>query len=145
MNEYDSSRIKDLLEKKNEMTVTTLYSDADVLILNTCSIRKKSQEKMFSELGRWKKIKLKKPNTIICVVGCVASQEGKAIYQRAPYVNIVVGPQVIHHLPEMINIAKNLNLDIKFCDINNKTGLIDYKQLKNKFARRTTGATWQYQ
>ena len=102
MNEYDSSKIADLLNSTNGYITTDNAEDADVILLNTCSIREKAQEKVFHQLGRWKKLKDKKPNLIIGVGGCVASQEGKAIRSRAPYVNIVFGPQTLHRLPEMI-------------------------------------------
>ena len=88
------------------MTSTDNPITADILILNTCSIREKAQEKVFSELGRWKKIKKIKPGTIIAVGGCVASQEGKQLKQRAPYVDIVFGPQTLHRLPKMIDEVK---------------------------------------
>ena len=106
MNVYDSEKISDLLEHHFDMTSTDDPITADILILNTCSIREKAQEKVFSELGRWKKIKKRKPGTIIAVGGCVASQEGKQLKQRAPYVDIVFGPQTLHRLPKMIDEVK---------------------------------------
>ncbi|CAL4043426.1 tRNA-2-methylthio-N(6)-dimethylallyladenosine synthase [Buchnera aphidicola (Tetraneura ulmi)] len=116
MNEYDSELIeKQLTTKKYKITKNP--EKADILILNTCSIREKAQEKVFHQLGRWKKIKKKKPNTIIAVGGCVATQEGKKIYKRANYINIVFGTQTLHKLSKMIEMAhysNNLIIDISF-------------------------------
>lgn len=103
MNEYDSSRIGDLLQESHDLELTESPEDADVLLLNTCSIREKAQEKVFHQLGRWKRLKLKNPDLIIGVGGCVASQEGEAIGKRAPYVDLVFGPQTLHRLPDMLN------------------------------------------
>ncbi len=103
MNQYDSDKISDLLAHHYNMTYIDDPSEADLLILNTCSIREKAQEKVFSELGRWRKIKKNNPGTLIAVGGCVASQEGKNIRQRAPEVDIVFGPQTLHRLPKMID------------------------------------------
>lgn len=102
MNEYDSSRMIDLLRESHEVELTDTADDADILLLNTCSIREKAQEKVFHQLGRWKKLKKDNPGAIIGVGGCVASQEGQAIIDRAPYVDMVFGPQTLHRLPEMI-------------------------------------------
>lgn len=102
MNIYDSYKIINILNKKKYF-ITKIDLEADILILNTCSIRDKSQEKVFHQLGRWKKIKKKNPKIIICVGGCVASQEGKEILKRARYVDIIFGPQNIHDLPDMID------------------------------------------
>ncbi len=117
MNEYDSDKISDLLIHHYNMTSTDNPLQADLLILNTCSIREKAQEKVFSELGRWRKIKEKKPNTLIAVGGCVAAQEGKNIKTRAPQVDIVFGPQTLHRLPKMIDnvvIDKSSPVDVEF-------------------------------
>jgi len=115
MNQYDSDKISDLLAHHYNMTYIDNPIEADLLILNTCSIREKAQEKVFSELGRWKKIKQKKPGTLIAVGGCVASQEGKNIFKRAPEVDIVFGPQTLHRLPKMIDdVIKN---EIKPIDV----------------------------
>ncbi|MCL4104247.1 UNVERIFIED_CONTAM: hypothetical protein GTU68_035109 [Idotea baltica] len=103
MNEYDSSRIGDLLQESHELELTESPEDADVLLLNTCSIREKAQEKVFHQLGRWKRLKTKNPDLIIGVGGCVASQEGEAIGKRAPYVDLVFGPQTLHRLPDMLD------------------------------------------
>ncbi|MEQ6884324.1 tRNA (N6-isopentenyl adenosine(37)-C2)-methylthiotransferase MiaB [Salicola sp. Rm-C-2C1-2] len=105
MNEYDSSRMIDLLRESHEVELTDTANDADILLLNTCSIREKAQEKVFDQLGRWKKLKKDNPDAIIGVGGCVASQEGQAILDRAPYVDMVFGPQTLHRLPEMITKA----------------------------------------
>jgi tRNA-2-methylthio-N6-dimethylallyladenosine synthase len=102
MNEYDSSRMADLLRTGDTVEMTDTPDDADILLLNTCSIREKAQEKVFHQLGRWKGLKAKKPDLIIGVGGCVASQEGQAIIDRAPYVDMVFGPQTLHRLPDMI-------------------------------------------
>ena len=100
MNEYDSSRMRDLLGDSHQMITTDNPEEADVLLVNTCSIREKAQEKLFHQLGRWKHYKDKNPNLIIGVGGCVASQEGGAIAKRAPFVDIIFGPQTLHRLPE---------------------------------------------
>jgi len=102
MNEYDSSRMRDLLQTSHDLETTEHPEEADVLLLNTCSIREKSQEKVFHQLGRWKVLKQKNPDLIIGVGGCVASQEGEEIGRRAPYVDLVFGPQTLHRLPEMM-------------------------------------------
>ncbi|WP_151671546.1 tRNA (N6-isopentenyl adenosine(37)-C2)-methylthiotransferase MiaB [Nitrincola schmidtii] len=120
MNEYDSSRMADLLGESHALELTDSPDDADVLLLNTCSIREKAQEKVFHQLGRWRKLKEKRPDLIIGVGGCVASQEGEAIRDRAPYVDMIFGPQTLHRLPEMINESKKGTLgivDISFPEI----------------------------
>lgn len=120
MNEYDSSKIGDLLFDTHGYELTEDAENADVLLLNTCSIREKAQEKVFHQLGRWKNYKDKKPGLIIGVGGCVASQEGEHIRQRAPFVDLVFGPQTLHRLPEMINQVQNGEkavMDISFPEI----------------------------
>ena len=120
MNVYDSDKISDLLAYHYNMTSTDDPHNADMLILNTCSIREKAQEKVFSELGRWKKIKNSKPGTLIAVGGCVASQEGKNLKERASYVDIIFGPQTLHRLPKMIEDVMINNakpIDISFPSI----------------------------
>lgn len=120
MNEYDSDKMRDVLMASHGMELTDIPEQADVLLLNTCSIREKAQEKVFSAVGRWKKIKDKRPDVIIGVGGCVASQEGDAIQKRAPYVDIVFGPQTLHRLPELLNKARNGDkhvVDISFPEI----------------------------
>jgi len=120
MNEYDSDKMRDVLKASHGLEITQNPEDADVLLLNTCSIREKAQEKVFSAVGRWKKIKDKRPEIIIGVGGCVASQEGEAIQKRAPYVDIVFGPQTLHRLPELLNQArrgKQKVVDISFPEI----------------------------
>ena len=102
MNEYDSSKMADLLDVTHGFQLTDDAEQADVLLLNTCSIREKAQEKVFHQLGRWRALKLNNPNLVIGVGGCVASQEGEAIRSRAPYVDLVFGPQTLHRLPAMI-------------------------------------------
>ena len=106
MNEYDSARMADLLGESHNAALVDDPARADVLLLNTCSIREKAAEKVFSELGRWKRFKAANPGALIGVGGCVASQEGDAIAQRAPFVDIVFGPQTLHRLPEMIDQAR---------------------------------------
>lgn len=125
MNEYDSSRMADLLGESHQLELTNNPEEADVLILNTCSIREKAQEKVFSELGRWRKLKDARPDVVIGVGGCVASQEGAAIQKRAPYVDMVFGPQTLHRLPTMLDaqkanygLAKKISLvDVSFPEI----------------------------
>ncbi len=120
MNEYDSSKMLDVLKDADGMELTDDPKQADVLLLNTCSIREKAQEKVFSLIGRWKIIKDKNPNVIIGIGGCVASQEGEALRKRAPSVDVVFGPQTLHRLPEMIKEAKNSKkavVDISFPEI----------------------------
>lgn len=120
MNEYDSSRMADLLGESHELEVTGSEEEADVILLNTCSIREKAQEKVFHQLGRWKKLKDKNPDLVIGVGGCVASQEGTAIRDRAPYVDMVFGPQTLHRVPEMIDATKANHIpvvDVSFPEI----------------------------
>ncbi len=120
MNEYDSDKMADVLKASHAMELTDTPEDADVLLLNTCSIREKAQEKVFSLLGRWRKIKQQRPDIIIGVGGCVASQEGEAIQKRAPYVDIVFGPQTLHRLPELLNKSRSgvkRVVDISFPEI----------------------------
>ena len=111
MNEYDSDKMAGLLEKTHGLKLVTEPDEADVVLMNTCSVREKAQEKVFSELGRWSKWKAKKPNRIIGVGGCVASQEGKVIRQRAPSVDVIFGPQTLHRLPAMIDEALRVRGD----------------------------------
>lgn len=120
MNEYDSSKMADLLESTHGFQLTEIAEEADVLLLNTCSIREKAQEKVFHQLGRWRTLKQSKPDLIIGVGGCVASQEGDHIRQRAPYVDLIFGPQTLHRLPEMINQVSGTRspvMDISFPEI----------------------------
>ena len=120
MNEYDSSKMADVLAASHQLQVTQDPAKADVLLMNTCSIREKAQEKVFSELGRWKELKEVRPHTVIGVGGCVASQEGDAIRARAPYVDIVFGPQTLHRLPEMLDAVRRAQqpvIDISFPEI----------------------------
>lgn len=120
MNEYDSSKMADLLGAANGYELTEEPTEADVLLLNTCSIREKAQEKVFHQLGRWKNLKDKKPDLVIGVGGCVATQEGDHIRQRAPYVDVIFGPQTLHRLPEMIRQSQSNEkpvMDISFPEI----------------------------
>ncbi len=113
MNEYDSSRMRDLLGETHQTIETDNAEEADIILLNTCSIREKAQEKVFHQLGRWKQIKINNPNVIIGVGGCVASQEGENIAKRAPYIDLVFGPQTLHRLPEMIEQYRSASVDKK--------------------------------
>jgi tRNA-2-methylthio-N6-dimethylallyladenosine synthase len=120
MNEYDSSRMRDLLGTSHAMVPTENAEEADVLLINTCSIREKAQEKLFHQLGRWKHLKERNPDLIIGVGGCVASQEGEAIAKRAPYVDLIFGPQTLHRLPEMMETPRSngaVVVDISFPEI----------------------------
>ena len=120
MNEYDSSKMADVLMNSHHLEKTNYPEEADILLLNTCSIREKAQEKVFSELGRWRTLKNKNPHVIIGVGGCVASQEGEAILKRAPYVDIIFGPQTIHRLGDMLTERQNQHrpvVDISFPEI----------------------------
>lgn len=120
MNEYDSDKMADVLNAAHGMMATDDPSQADVILFNTCSVREKAQEKVFHDLGRVKHLKAKNPNLLIGVGGCVASQEGKAIVSRAPFVDIVFGPQTLHRLPEMIEKRKatgRSQIDITFPEI----------------------------
>ncbi|EPE37387.1 thiotransferase enzyme MiaB [Candidatus Photodesmus katoptron Akat1] len=112
MNEYDSSKIIDLLNVSNNYELTERPDEADVLLLNTCSIREKAQEKLFHQLGRWKKLKNNKQGLIIGVGGCVATQEGENIRKRSPFVDIIFGPQTLHRLPKMIEESMNNKIPI---------------------------------
>ena len=121
MNEYDSSRMRDLLADSHGLIETDNADEADVLLLNTCSIREKAQEKVFHQLGRWKHLKENNPELVIGVGGCVASQEGDAIAKRAPYVDLVFGPQTLHRLPELLKQRQadksKTAIDISFPEI----------------------------
>ena len=120
MNEYDSTKMGDVLAASHGLELTGREEDADVILINTCSIREKAQEKVFSQLGRWKKLKAENPGLIIGVGGCVASQEGKAIIDRAPIVDMVFGPQTLHRLPAMLDSVKTTgksSIDISFPEV----------------------------
>ena len=121
MNEYDSAKMVDILHISHGLELTSNPESADVLLLNTCSVREKAQEKVFSELGRWRLLKEKRPHaTIVGVGGCVASQEGDSILKRAPFVDIIFGPQTLHRLPELLTTAaqsKKSVVDITFPEI----------------------------
>ncbi|MEZ5475969.1 MAG: tRNA (N6-isopentenyl adenosine(37)-C2)-methylthiotransferase MiaB [Thiolinea sp.] len=120
MNEYDSAKMLDVLHAHEGMELTTNPEEADVLLLNTCSIREKAQEKVFSQIGRWRPLKEKNPALIIGVGGCVASQEGEALRARAPLVDVVFGPQTLHRLPDLIRQVRTEHqpvVDISFPEI----------------------------
>ncbi|MCH9644088.1 MAG: tRNA (N6-isopentenyl adenosine(37)-C2)-methylthiotransferase MiaB [Gammaproteobacteria bacterium] len=120
MNEYDSNKMADVLRASHSLEQTNNLDEADVILLNTCSVREKAQEKVFSELGRWRHHKRKNPHVVIGVGGCVASQEGQAMLRRAPYIDIVFGPQTLHRLPELLdNVVKTKKsvVDISFPEI----------------------------
>ena len=117
MNEYDSAKMIDLLKAEEDFEMAESEDQADLLILNTCSIREKAQERVFHQIGRWRKIKDKNPNLKIAIGGCVASQEGEKIVKRAPAVDIVFGPQSLHKLPSLYNEkekTKKSQVDISF-------------------------------
>ena len=120
MNEYDSSRMADLLGESHQLELTDNEKEADVILLNTCSIREKAQDKVFHQLGRWKKLKDANPDLVIGVGGCVASQEGEALRKRAPFVDMIFGPQTLHRVPKMLD-ARNSNqiaaVDVTFPEI----------------------------
>ncbi len=119
MNEYDSARMLDLLKEEQGAELVSNPEEADLLLLNTCSIREKAQEKVFHQLGRWRSLKEENPELKIAVGGCVASQEGEAIGKRAPFVDVVFGPQTLHKLPEMLDDSANGKpvVDISFPEI----------------------------
>ena len=120
MNEYDSNKMGDVLKASHNLDLTEDINEADVLLINTCSIREKAEDKLFHQLGRWRKLKEKNPKLVIGVGGCVASQEGDLILKRAPYVDMIFGPQTLHRLPNMLNEALNdheITVDISFPEI----------------------------
>jgi tRNA-2-methylthio-N6-dimethylallyladenosine synthase len=120
MNEYDSDKMADVLAASHGLELTEHAEEADVILINTCSIREKAQEKVFSQLGRWKQLKKDKPKLVIGVGGCVASQEGEALIKRAPLVDMVFGPQTLHRLPTMLEQVRDTGrpkVDISFPEI----------------------------
>ena len=120
MNEYDSAKTAELLKASHGLVLTTDETQADVLLLNTCSVREKAQEKVFSQLGRWRELKEANPALVLGVGGCVASQEGEAIRARAPYVDLVYGPQTLHRLPQMLHEQQQRRaavVDVSFPEI----------------------------
>jgi tRNA-2-methylthio-N6-dimethylallyladenosine synthase len=120
MNEYDSAKMRDVLEASHGFELTENPEEADVLLMNTCSVREKAQEKVFSELGRWRPLKQAKPDLVIGVGGCVASQEGEFLQKRAPYVDLVFGPQTLHRLPQLLDQVRNEKtpaIDVSFPEI----------------------------
>lgn len=135
MNEYDSDKMADVLGESEGLERTSTPDDADIILFNTCSVREKAQEKVFSDLGRVKHLKKSNPNLIIGVGGCVASQEGKAIVERAPYVDLVFGPQTLHRLPQLIKQRRDSHrpqVDISFPEI---------EKFDNLPLAKNTGAT----
>ena len=135
MNEYDSDKMADVLGVSDGLERTNTPDDADIILFNTCSVREKAQEKVFSDLGRVKHLKKSNPNLIIGVGGCVASQEGKAIVERAPYVDVVFGPQTLHRLPQLIKQRRDTHrpqVDISFPEI---------EKFDNLPLAKNTGAT----
>ena len=127
MNEYDSGKIADIAKAAAGYEVTDDINDADLVVFNTCSIREKAQEKVFSDLGRVRELKKTKPNLKIAVGGCVASQEGGNIVRRAPYVDVVFGPQTLHRLPELLEKNEKEHrpqVDISFPEIDKRCGRI---------------------
>jgi tRNA-2-methylthio-N6-dimethylallyladenosine synthase len=120
MNEYDSAKMADVLAAAHGLELTQVEAEADVILVNTCSIREKAQEKVFSQLGRWRLLKQQNPQLVIGVGGCVASQEGAAIVERAPFVDVVFGPQTLHRLPQLIDARRSTGkpqVDISFPEI----------------------------
>ncbi len=120
MNEYDSEKMADVLAVSHGLELTDQVDEADVILINTCSIREKAQEKVFSQLGQWRALKQRRPELIIGVGGCVASQEGEGIRRRAPFVDLVFGPQTIHRLPQMVDQVRSQGraaIDISFPEI----------------------------
>src|SRR3954470_5075656 len=120
MNEYDSAKMVDVLRESGGYEPTENAEEADLLLLNTCSVREKAQEKVFSQLGGWRQLKKAKPHLLIGVGGCVASQEGDGITKRAPHVDLVFGPQTLHRLPAMIAELKSTGrsvVDVSFPEI----------------------------
>jgi len=120
MNEYDSEKISDVLRAAEGLELTAQPEDADVIVFNTCSVREKAQEKVFADLGRVKHLKQERPGVMIAVGGCVASQEGPALVARAPYVDVVFGPQTLHRLPQLLERRRasgKPQVDISFPEI----------------------------
>ena len=131
MNEYDSDKMADVLAASHGLELTEDESEADVILINTCSIREKAQEKVFSQLGRWRPLKEKNPQVVIGVGGCVASQEGEQLRQRAPFVDMVFGPQTLHRLPGMLEEARTGKpaVDISFPEIEKFDALPEARQV----------------
>ena len=126
MNEYDSAKMADVLHAAEGLEPTARPDDADVILFNTCSVREKAQERVFHDLGRVRHLKDANPDLIIGVGGCVASQEGAAIVKRAPYVDLVFGPQTLHRLPAMIEMRRSTQrpqVDISFPEIDTSAHL----------------------
>jgi tRNA-2-methylthio-N6-dimethylallyladenosine synthase len=140
MNEYDSDKIADLLREAEGLEPTASPDEADVIVFNTCSVREKAQEKVFADLGRVRRLKEARPDLMIAVGGCVASQEGPAIVERAPFVDVVFGPQTLHRLPELLEKRRasgRPQVDISFPEIEK----FDHLPPANKKGEKPTGAT----
>ena len=125
MNEYDSARMGDLLGESHALELTDNPDEADVILLNTCSVREKAQEKVFHQLGRWKHLKHKNPDLLIGVGGCVASQEGEALAKRAPMVDLVFGPQTLHRLPQLLEQKQALRQEARAQQRSNSIAVVD--------------------
>ncbi len=145
MNEYDSDKITDVLRAKGDVVLTERAEEADIILFNTCSIREKAEEKVFSDLGRVRPLKLAKPDLIIGVGGCVASQEGMTIFRRAPYVDVIFGPQTLHRLPELIAARRasgRVQMDISFPEIEKFDSLPTPALSKTEGAQTNSGAAF---
>ena len=142
MNEYDSGKMLDVLNDSHGLELTDNPEDADVLLLNTCSIREKAQEKVYSELGRWRKLKELRPELVIGVGGCVASQEGEALAKRVPVVDIVFGPQTLHRLPDMLERTRAQPLVDRWPPVDNRSGSsVDSEPVPMLRSEEQSGAT----
>lgn len=145
MNEYDSDKITDVLRANGDVVLTERAEEADIILFNTCSIREKAEEKVFSDLGRVRPLKLAKPDLIIGVGGCVASQEGMTIFRRAPYVDVIFGPQTLHRLPELIAARRasgRVQMDISFPEIEKFDSLPTPVLSKIEGAQTNSGAAF---
>jgi tRNA A37 methylthiotransferase MiaB len=142
MNEYDSDRMADVLAQSDGLALTSTPDDADVILFNTCSVREKAQERVFHDLGRVRALKAQRPDLIIGVGGCVASQEGAAIVERAPYVDVVFGPQTLHRLPALIRARRATGVpqvDISFPRSRSSTTC----RRRRWTARRRSSRSWR--
>ena len=120
MNEYDSAKMADVLRASHAIETTDRPEEADVILFNTCSVREKAADKLFSDLGRWREVKRANPRVILGVGGCVASQEGQAIWDRAPHVDLIFGPQTVHRLPQLLDqveAGSRRAIDVSFPEI----------------------------
>ena len=141
MNEYDSAKMADVLAASEGLEPTASPEDADVILFNTCSVREKAQEKVFHDLGRVRQLKRERPDLIIGVGGCVASQEGAAIVERAPFVDVVFGPQTLHRLPQLIAERRRSGrpqVDISFPEVEKFDHLPPARSSSSPSMRRAT-------